>query len=70
MNFEEATQKFMNADKEFVEKITNPLYGPMDDKKLIAILNNRTNLLSGLVIFTLNELHRRDKECSKIVQPQ
>lgn len=60
MNFKEAIEKFVNTDKEFVEKITNPLYGPVDEKKTIGILFNRVKLLSDLVIFTLTELQRRD----------
>ncbi len=65
MNFKEAVQKFVDTDKAFVDKITNPLYGSMDDKKMVAILHNRTKLLADLVIFALNELHRRDEECGK-----
>ncbi len=60
MNFKQAIEKYVTTDKEYVEKITNPLYGPMDEKKMNAILFNRTKLLSDLVIFALNELQHRD----------
>lgn len=65
MNFEQAIEKFIETDKAFVDKATNPLYGQVDDKKLLAISMNRTKLLADLVIFALKELHRRDVECGK-----
>jgi len=68
MNFKEAIEKYVNTDKAFVEKITNPLYGPVDEKKMTAILLNRTKLLSDLVVFALNELQHRDDLENKIEQ--
>jgi hypothetical protein len=65
MNFKEAVEKFLETDQAFVDKVSNPLYGPMDDKKVTAVLHHRTKLLADLVIFALKELHRRDEECGK-----
>lgn len=65
--FAKAANKFINTDKEFVEKVSNPLYSGNLDKnvQVSMIIDHRVKLLTGLVIFLLDELSKREQESNK-----